>query len=240
MSEIWRANIRANKELVQGSRGPTLVSVVSGDATSQRFWQQRFARTRSDVFRRDGSTEVESICEETRKGNFLGTLRAWARTKAAVAEESQSLPPITLMSMVFGQGRRLSPFTQASGNRKPAFLLPLTGESTGSYLCAAEMSNLYANLWIDHLAGGGFGGVLVKWGDEAIVPGLDWGRERRFAQQLRERSCRTLPPTHPIRTEPIPRARVPYRFHRVTFAWSPFGPRHDNSLGPRDILLQGT
>jgi hypothetical protein len=176
MFEVWQANIAANRGFVARDQGPTLVSVVSGDEISQRFWHQRFASTRSDVFRKDGSTRVVSVREETRKGNFLGTLRAWTQTQSMVAEASHSLPQIALMSMVFGQGRRLSPFTQAMGNRKPAFLLPMKGANTGLYLCAAEMSNLYTNLWIAHLAASGFRGLLVKWGDEAIVPGLNWNQ----------------------------------------------------------------
>ncbi len=79
------------------------------------------------------------------------------------------------MSLVFGEGRRLSPFTQALGNRKAAFTTPRLGARSGQFLNAAEVGNLYTNAWMHHLRRRGFGGVLVKWGDEAILPsvGLD-------------------------------------------------------------------
>lgn len=170
MAHIWQHNITANRQLVQANAGPTLVTVVSGSEADQRYWQQHFDQVRRDIFRQDGTTRIVSVCEGTRKGNFLGTLNAWATAKQA----TDSLPPIALMSMVFGKGKRFSPFTQTMGNRKSAFKTPLYLSHADTYATTADVSNLYANVWLQHLHESGFRGLVVKWGDEAIIPGLDW------------------------------------------------------------------
>jgi hypothetical protein len=171
MFEIWQQNIRANLALVQHNAGPALVTVVSGSEADQQYWQHQFSEARRDVFRQDGSAQIISVCEGTRKGNFLGTLNAWLETQQAVGSD---LPPTALMSMVFGKGKRFSPFTQTMGNRKSAFRTPLRLQLGDSYASTADISNLYANLWLRHLRESGFEGLVVKWGDEAIIPGVEW------------------------------------------------------------------
>jgi hypothetical protein len=174
VSELWQENIRENQDLVRSNAGPRLVTVVSGSRLDQQYWQGRFSRSSADVFRADGSTFLVSVCEQTRKGNFLGMLNAWARTKESLAEGGGSLPDVSLMCMVFGQGKRLSPFTQSLGNRKAALPVPLRGAISQDYLCTADLSGLYTNNWIQHLEASGFRGLVVKWGDEAVVPGVQW------------------------------------------------------------------
>jgi hypothetical protein len=167
----WLRNIAASFDIVRQSRGPTNAAIVSGEA-DQLYWQERAERTRKDVFRADGRTEITAIAERRALGNFLGTINAWplVRGRDAAARGSE----VAILSMVFGQGRRLSPFTQLLGNRKAALPTPLRGSSSRAYLCAGEMSSLYANLWVEHLAQNGFSGLLVKWGDEAILPSNVW------------------------------------------------------------------
>jgi len=55
---------------------------------------------------------------------------------------------------------------------------------TEGYLCTADLSNLYTNLWVSHLQENGFRGVIVKWGDEAIIPGRQWDKERLDLRQF--------------------------------------------------------
>lgn len=173
MFDTWKSSIRANQQIVQSNSGPRLVTVVSGSEADHQYWQDRFVRARQDIFRADGSTQILSVCEGTRKGNFLGTLNAWAETQRQI----DTLPDLALMSMVFGKGKRFSPFTQATGNRKPAFLTPKHLQTADTYATTADISNLYANRWLQHLERGGFRGLVVKWGDEAIIPGIEWGWE---------------------------------------------------------------
>jgi hypothetical protein len=163
-------NARKSVALCEASEGPRHVVVVSGSENDREFWLAAVRTTAVDVFRRDGSTEINSVAERQRKGNFLGTLHAWK----TAAREFGEVPPLALVTMVFGKGKRLSPFTQTLGDRKSAFPSPRLGEMSQTYLNAADISNLYTNLWFDHLRRGGFRGILVKWGDEAIVPSARW------------------------------------------------------------------
>lgn len=184
MHEIWHSNILQNLEIVQQNDGPTLATVVSGSEIDQTYWQEHLMRNRCDVFREDGNTFITSVCEGVRKGNFLGTFNAWLDTRQAIEANNVDLPQVALMSMVFGKGKRLSPFTQALGNRKPAFLTPMRAKNGRAYLRTVDLSNLYANLWMEHLRQNGFRGLVVKWGDEAVIPGKVWGQETYDYRQV--------------------------------------------------------
>jgi hypothetical protein len=174
MFDIWSGNIQDNVALVQQDAGPALAIVVSGSESDQAFWGDHLNQTARDVFRRDGSTVIASVFERSLKGNFLGTFNAWIEAQPTVADSGQMLPDVALMSMVFGKGKRLSPFTQALGNRKPAFPTPRRAQDAGVYLRTVDLANLYANTWVRHLADSGFRGLIVKWGDEAVIPGKKW------------------------------------------------------------------
>lgn len=176
MFEIWKKNLRQNLEAVQEDAGPSVVTIVSGSEVDRTYWKERFQQIRYDVFRKSGDSTIISVLEEIKMGNFLGTFNAWAETQHAMAKAEIALPDITLMSMVFGQGRRLSPFTQTLGNRKSAFWTPRKAQSAETYLSTADISNLCANNWVSHLIEGGFRGVIVKWGDELIIPSMIWGK----------------------------------------------------------------
>lgn len=162
----WLETIRRSFDLVERSAGAASATIVTGEH-DRDYWLERTRKTCRDVFRADGATEVAAIGEPRALGNFLGTVNAWRQMAPA---DSGSGPAVRVLSMVFGQGKRLSPFTQVLGNRKAAFPTPLRGRRTRRYLCAAELSNLYSGIWLEYLERHGFRGVLVKWGDEAILP----------------------------------------------------------------------
>lgn len=171
----WRRNIEENSRIIQQNHGPKIATVVSGSQPDQQFWQQQFTHTRGDVFRSDEATLVVSTHEETRKGNFLGGLDAWRKTQQVVRLQQANVPDIAFMCMVFGKGKRLSPFTQSFGNRKPAFLTPRRSPgSQQAYLTMANVANLSSAVIISHLQSNGFRGLVIKWGDEAIIPGVMW------------------------------------------------------------------
>ena len=176
MFNVWRQNILENFEIVGEDTGSALSLVVSGSEIDREFWRRHFARTARDIFRRSGRLSLHSICEGEAKGNFLGTLNAWASVGQAETGDG-ARPDVALISMVFGQGKRLSPFTQSLGNRKAAFNVPIKASGSDVYLNTADLSNLHSNNWLRHLGRSGFRGVLVKWGDEAVIPGRLWRHE---------------------------------------------------------------
>ncbi|MGE5262525.1 MAG: hypothetical protein ACM3S0_04020, partial [Acidobacteriota bacterium] len=150
------------------------VTVVSGSQADKLFWQNWLAETQHDVFGDAGDALVISTIEETRKGNFLGGFRAWSETRSKLSEHHQPAPEVAFMCMVFGQGKRLSPFTQALGNRKSAFPTPRRGSDRQIYLTTADIASLSSANLVHHLNRGGFRGLVIKWGDEAIIPGVNW------------------------------------------------------------------
>ena len=164
----WIRNIARNRELVDSSSQPRLAVIVSGSAADRDFWRSETERTKRDTLRADGALDIVSLAEDTPAGNFLGTLRAWMQLTSAPTTG------VSVMSMVFGQGKRYSPFTQALGNRKAAFPTPLRGARSGGYLRTGDIALLYSSQLLSHLANSGFEGVVVKWGDEAIIPSLEW------------------------------------------------------------------
>ena len=172
MENIWQNNIRSYQNIIKQNLGPKVVNVVSGSLADQAFWQERLEKTRQDVFRLDGETMILSSLEKTRKGNFLGSVNAWLGIQKAL--KGQTLPPVILMNMVFGLGKRLSPFTQALTNRKPAFPTPMCTSTGKLYLSTADAASMSATLWLHHLETNGFRGIVIKWGDEAVIPGKIW------------------------------------------------------------------
>ena len=172
MSELWQTNIRKYQSIIEANQGPMVVNVVSGSQADQAYWQDRLQKTRRDVFRADGETMIVSSLETSRKGNFLGSVNAWLAVQNAL--EGRTRPPVMLMNMVFGQGKRLSPFTQALTNRKPAFPTPMCASNGEVYLCTVDAASMSATLWLHHLETSGFQGMVIKWGDEAVIPGKIW------------------------------------------------------------------
>ncbi len=172
MSEMWQTNIRKYRDIIETNQGPRVVSVVSGSTADRDYWQDRLQKTAQDVFRADGDTMIISSQETSRKGNFLGSVNAWLAIQQAL--QGKAKPPVILMNMVFGQGKRLSPFTQALTNRKPAFPTPMCASNGEVFLCTVDAASMSATLWLHHLETNGFRGMVIKWGDEAVIPGKIW------------------------------------------------------------------
>jgi len=158
--------------------------VVSGSEVDQENWQERLDRTSSNVFNPDGSSLVlslqEKIGDKTREGNFLGTLLAYRHIKKAA--DKAGIPYkdyVTMIGMLFGRGERMSPITQAEGDRKPAIsVTPATMEIKGreGSLAAIEEALLYFTPVVQYLEKRGFRGVLDKWGDETEIASIDLTR----------------------------------------------------------------
>jgi hypothetical protein len=171
---VWLANIESARRTVRENRVGQLVAIVSGSANDAAYWQAHAASVAGDVFRADRATRVRSIHERSPKGNLLGTLNAWRETKQAAGAGQLELPNVGLVSMVFGKGKRLSPLTQALGNCKAALPTPMTSPASGDYLRGGDLSSLYTSTWLDTIERAGFRGLVVKWGDEAMIPGVRW------------------------------------------------------------------
>lgn len=170
----WIDSIHHNRALIQGAGQTDLAVIVSGSPLDSAFWAREAEAVKTDTLREDGGIAIVSLTEERPLGNFLGTVNAWRQ----IPPGQRPASGVSLMSMVFGQGKRFSPFTQALGNRKAAFPTPLRGSRSGRYLRTGDLATLYSNSWLEQLRSGGFNGSLIKWGDEAVIPGAVWSTGR--------------------------------------------------------------
>lgn len=166
----WTDAIALNQSLI--SKGQTeLAVIVSGSETDSAFWARTVAGLQRDTLREDGQAKVISVAEDQPLGNFLGTVNAWMEIGRQVQVPQRG---VALLNMVFGKGKRFSPFTQAMGNRKAAFPTPLRAKHSDAWLRTGDLATLYSNSWLDQLRARGFNGILIKWGDEAVIPSLAW------------------------------------------------------------------
>jgi hypothetical protein len=169
MQQNWLKNIRHALELVQTNQGPRLVVVVAGSVHECDDWTRRFALSTAYTSNADGRTLVRAVAEDPPAGNLFGILRAWQDVRQAARRVD-----VALFSIVLGKGTRLSPFTQALGNRKPAFPTPRRLPAPMRMMWISELANCCLNPCVDYLRNAGFRGVVVKWGDEALIPGNLW------------------------------------------------------------------
>ncbi|MEA3488796.1 MAG: hypothetical protein U9R44_00435, partial [Candidatus Omnitrophota bacterium] len=169
-----------------------IVAVVSGNDVDRSNFERRLNETGRHIFNRDGSTLVLSLREKTghktREGNFLGTLLAYRYIKQAADAKGISCRDfVTIIGMLFGRGERMSPITQALGDRKPATIvtpanIEIEGKKTG--LTAIEEALLYFTPVVRYLEKRGFRGVLDKWGDETEIASVDLTGEPAKGESL--------------------------------------------------------
>jgi hypothetical protein len=165
---MWKEMIERAEWVRKSDHGPAYLIAVGGTDSDAAAWSRRLARTASAVHNEHTKLAVVGVSEPEPLGTFFGTLRAH---REALRQGIGELPRdrIGLLSMLVGKGKRLSPFTQALGNRKAAFPVPRR-LPTGGYMMVAELANHHINPLVEWLEGRGFRGILVKWGDEIIVP----------------------------------------------------------------------
>lgn len=135
--------------------------VITGGSDSTDIWREALSSAVS------GSDRVRVLPEQGRKGNFLGALQAYSHISSDAA--LGGIDSIEQLVMFVGTGSRLSPITQSLRNMKAALLLP-SGDATRAGLTVGEAAVRSSAPWIRSLRAGGFTGLVVRWGDEIIVP----------------------------------------------------------------------
>jgi hypothetical protein len=130
---------------------------VTGDEQSRRLWVE--------VLNDADGEESRVLAERGRKGNFLGALQAYQRLGDRIW--SQSGPLIDQLVMIVGSGTRLSPLTQALRNSKAALVLP---DGDAQVLTVAEAALRSTAPCIAALRQAGFDGLVLRWGDEVLIP----------------------------------------------------------------------
>lgn len=148
----------SNAQEARASRiSPSTVIVVANES-EQRFWH--------DTLAPHADRPPALIAERGRKGNLLGALQAIKRL--------DSDADVDQLVMLFGTGSRLSPFTQALANKKTAFPLP-DADRGADGITIGELAIRSSSGWPNSLRRAGFDGILVRWGDEILIPSVDLG-----------------------------------------------------------------
>ncbi len=167
--DTWLRQIEENLALAAAGATPDAFAVVSGSPADARHWAEHFHHHAADLFGGADPGRIRSLVEAVPKGSLLGTLAAWAELRDEVPADG-----ITLLSLLFGAGKRLSPFTQALGNRKAALRVPRRGPVTGDFLAVADLVVMFSTSLVEFLRTAGFRGALIRWGDEVQLPGVDF------------------------------------------------------------------
>jgi hypothetical protein len=167
---LWLEQLRAADAVVRESRGPKVVAVVANSKDDAAYWNARLEVTARELYNAEAPTRVLGIAEAQPLGNLHGTIAAWQQLDRAHPGALAS-GGIGLMSIAIGKGTRLSPFTQALGNRKAAFPTPRRFQDPrAGRVAISELANWALHATSARLADAGFRGLVIKWGDEAIVP----------------------------------------------------------------------
>ncbi len=196
-------NIDNTHKAIKANDNVKIVAVVSMER-DQKDWQERFDQTAKSLFNSDNSTLMLALKEQietktkkgkiekkTREGNFLGTLLAYDYIKKAAKKAKINYRDyVTLIGMLFGQGERMSPFTDVEAVRKPAIASTAASmdiDGSKESISAIEEALLYFGPVAKYLEARGFRGILDKWGDETQVASVDLFAAPEEGESLAER-----------------------------------------------------
>lgn len=162
-------NIAETEALFARRGAAPVVGCVCGSEAAQRFWQRRLA----DLRERWGAERVLALHEDLPVNQAFGLLLAWQRTRPELAPGQGAL-----LSFVFGEGTRSTPFTETDNGQKPAMAsFVRAGSGQARYLPMAELALRHFALVEAHLRRSGFDGLVVKWGDEVQISSHDLSTE---------------------------------------------------------------
>lgn len=169
LKNILRNVDRAEALRVQGQVADVL-GVVCGSAPATQYWAQRFERRRAIL----GVPQTIALHEDLPVNQAFGLLLLWQRLRTR-------LPPgrRALVGFVFGDGTRMSPWTESECGQKPALRSFVHKDDLA--LTIVELALLHFSPVQDHLHRSGFEGLVVKWGDEIQIPSAELtGRDERL------------------------------------------------------------
>lgn len=148
------------------TRRVELLAVVSGSAHSRAFWE-RSLRQMAPGF---DVRQTLSLHEDLPVNQAFGLLLTWDRLRGHLGPGQTALT-----AFVFGEGTRATPMTETDNGQKPA-ILTYVFERDGERnrpLSMVELALSHFAPIADFLTRSGFDGMVVKWGDEVLVPECD-------------------------------------------------------------------
>jgi mannose-6-phosphate isomerase class I len=173
--EVLRRSIAAADALFRTGTPAGVVGVVSGSPGARAHWEQVLEGARASLRAR----RVLSLHEDRPVNQAFGLLLLWQRLRPHLRPGEGAL-----VTFVFGEGTRVSPWTEAEGGQKASLrtfvrAAPARARAT---LGTGELALRHFATVESHLRRSGFDGVVVKWGDEVLVAGRDLsGADPRLA-----------------------------------------------------------
>ena len=163
--EAVSRNIELTSQLIEQGQTPHMIGIVSG--TAQEFWQAHLDRSKESL----KVGEAISYVEPRRLNQALGMMFLWQQLRTQIRRDQGSL-----IAFVFGDGTRSTPFTETDSGQKPAIATFVTvTEPDGSvrYVPMVELAIRHFVPVQQYLWRSGFRGLVVKWGDEVLIPSID-------------------------------------------------------------------
>ncbi len=161
-----KRTISLTGELIRSGRSPEVIGTVSGSSAAREFWQRALDVARPSL----GAREAISLHEDLPVNQAFGLLLLWRRLRERLREDRGAL-----ISFVFGEGTRATPFTEAENGQKAALATFVTEPRQGTprYLPVVELALRHFVPVQQFLRRSGFDGLVVKWGDEIQIPTRD-------------------------------------------------------------------
>jgi phosphomannomutase len=147
-----------------------ILGVVSGSEAARAFWQTTLEEADT------GAPVLRSLHEDLPVNQAFGLLLMWHRIRSDWKDHQGAL-----MAFVFGEGTRSTPWTETDNGQKPALSTFVRATAYRSRPMVELALRTFSPVEA-FLRRSGFDGVVVKWGDEALVPAVDLsGTDARFA-----------------------------------------------------------
>lgn len=155
-------------------------AVVTGDDFERRFWLRCLGQHPESADPEGSAVVVPDsgplvLVENGKRGNLFGTLTAYSDIRVNRAD-SGAAQMVDQIIMLLGTGSRLSPFTQALRNIKAAFPLPNV-DVPGTGFTIGEAAIRAGSPLVSYLNSKKFRGILVRWGDEILIPSADFRQD---------------------------------------------------------------
>lgn len=159
-----------NVALMTAEMGYDITIICTSDAHQAAFWIDKLESAKGTIV--PAASTVVAVDEDWTgggAGNFLGTLYAWSKACALLAEQGRDLKAeldggaSVALFHTAGKGTRLAPLPGGENNNKPGVKLPVPGASS-ILECVIRQTGAYAK---------SRGGRLsVFWGDQIFVPSI--------------------------------------------------------------------
>lgn len=169
-----KRNIANMETLFKTGSPASVLSIVSGSGSAQKFWAQRL----TDIQGEFKARSTHAFHEDLPVNQAFGILLLWQRLRPKLQPNDSAL-----IAFVFGDGTRSTPFTETECGQKPAMATFVRSSSPHRPFRSTVELALRTFAPVEaFIRRSGFEGIVIKWGDEIQIPTRDLsGQDPLFA-----------------------------------------------------------